>query len=310
LCGSYLKGPIVKELRSSPQEFQRDIESMCQWLESLNIGIEQNRVAEYRKTFATIAEHIQNGTVSELEKSIDFPKQADNFHDASELILISQQLKEFNSPIFKSTLAKAVNGPTSLEAERAKSSDARNRVFELVMAAQFRAASIPLKFVEPADAIITVDNIKCFVECKRIQTEKALEERVRQASSQIEKRLNQEALAKPRGLIAIDISKTVNTDGTLYFSTPSADYLSRWVDSNLEPFLTRNRTKLTSHLDPRVCGVLLYLRTPAVIEDEELLTNFRRLFPLSAPGNDKLNKRVYDKLVDQLWHTAPKHIFK
>jgi hypothetical protein len=29
-------------------------------------------------------------TVSELEKSIEFPKQADNFHDASELILISQ----------------------------------------------------------------------------------------------------------------------------------------------------------------------------------------------------------------------------
>jgi hypothetical protein len=146
-------------------------------------------------------------TVSELEKSIAFPKQADNFHDASELILISQQLKEYNSPIFKSTLAKAVNVPTSLEAERAKSSDARNRIFELVMAAAFRAAGIPLKFVEPADAIITVDNIKCFVKCKRIQTEKALEEPVRQASSQIEKRLNQEASVKPRGLIAIDISK-------------------------------------------------------------------------------------------------------
>src|SRR5258708_39465264 len=100
---------------------------MCQWFESLNIGIEQNRVAEYWKTFATIAEHIQNGTVSELEKSIDFPKQADNFHDASERLLISQQFKEFNSPIFKSTLAKAVIRPTSLEAERAKSPDARDR---------------------------------------------------------------------------------------------------------------------------------------------------------------------------------------
>ena len=152
------------------------------------------------------------------------------------------------------------------------------------MAAAFRAAGIPLKFVEPADAIITVDNIKCFVKCKRIQTEKALEEPVRQASSQIEKRLNQEASVKPRGLIAIDISKTVNTNGTLYFSTPSADYLSRWIDSNLEAFLTRNRTKLTSHLDPRVCGVLLYLRTPAVIEDEELLTNFHRLFPSPNSG--------------------------
>jgi hypothetical protein len=301
---------MVTEFRSTHQELHTDIESMCQWLESLTIGIEQNRVAEYRKTFATIAEHIQNGTVSELENSIGFPKQADNFHDASELILISQQLSEYNSPIFKSTLAKAVNGPISLEAERAKSSDARNRIFELVMAAQFRAAGIPLKFVEPSDAIITVDNVKCFVECKRIQTEKALEERVRQASSQIEKRLNQEASAKPRGLIAIDISKTVNTDGTLYFSAPSADYLARWVDDRIEAFLSRNRTRLTSRLDPRVCAVLLYLRTPAVIEDEERLANFRRLFTVRTPDNEKLNQRVYAKLVDQLWHVAAQHIFK
>jgi hypothetical protein len=286
-----------------------DIESMCRWLESLGIGIEQNRIADYRKTFARIAEHIQTGTVSDLEKSIDFPKQADNFHDASELILIHQQLSGYDSPAFKQTLAKAVNGPTSLAAERPQSGDARNRVFELVMAAQFRAASIPVKFVDPADAILTVDNIKCFVECKRIQTENALRDRVRQASSQIEKRLNQEASAKPRGLIAIDISKTVNTDGKLYFNAPSKDSLIEWVDARLALFLNRNRTVLSSQFDPRVCGMLLYLRTPAVIADGEL-TNYRRLFPVSTPGNDELNKRVYHKLVDQLWHTAPKHIFK
>jgi hypothetical protein len=311
---------MVKEFRSTHQELQRDIESMCLWLESLGIGIEQNRVADYRKTFARIVEHIENGTVSELEK-IDFPKQADSFHDASELVLVHQQLSEYDCPAFRQTLAQAVKGPTSLAAERPQSGDARNKVFELVMAAQFRAAGIPvefaapaagspIKFVGPADAIITVDNVKCFVECKRIQTENALRDRVHQASSQIRNRLNQQASAKPRGLIAIDISKTVNTDGTLYFSAPSADYLARWVDDQLAGFLSRNRTELTSGLDPRVCAVLLYLRTPAVIESEERLANFRRLFTVRTAANDELNKRVYVKLVNQLWLTAPKHIFK
>jgi hypothetical protein len=282
---------MVQEFRSSLERFQEDVESMCQWLESLGIGIDQNRVASYRKTFATIADHIKNGTVSELEKSIDFPKQADNFHDASELVLIHQQLSDYDCPAFRQTLAQVVNGPTSLAAERPQSGDARNKVFELVMAAQFRAAGIPVqfaalaggasvKFVGPADAIITVDNIKCFVECKRIQTENALRDRVHQASSQIRNRLNQQASAKPRGLIAIDISKTVNTDGTLYFNAPSKDSLIEWVDARLAAFLSRNRTILTSQLDQRVCGALLYLRTPAVIGDEEL-TNFRRLLPKS-----------------------------
>jgi hypothetical protein len=57
------------------------------------------------------------------------------------------------------------------------------------MAAQFHAAGFLVDFVGPADAIITVDNIKCFEESKRIQSEKAVQERVRQASSQINKRL-------------------------------------------------------------------------------------------------------------------------
>jgi hypothetical protein len=37
---------------------------MCEWLESLGIGIEQNRVAEYRKTFAAITGHLQNGVMN------------------------------------------------------------------------------------------------------------------------------------------------------------------------------------------------------------------------------------------------------
>jgi hypothetical protein len=162
---------MLKEVRSSYLEVQREVELTCQWLESLTIGIEQNRVAEYRKIFALIADHHQNGTISDLGNSIDFAKQADSFHDASELVLIHQQLIGYDSPAFIRTLAQAVNGPTSLAAERPQSSDARNKVFELVMAAVLRAAGIQVQFVGPADAVVTVDNIKCFVECKRLQSE-------------------------------------------------------------------------------------------------------------------------------------------
>jgi hypothetical protein len=101
---------MVTEFRSTIQEFQEDVESMCQWLESLNIGIDKNRVAAYRKTFARIVEHLEKGTVNELEKSVDFAEQADNFHDASELIFIHRHLKDQASPIFLKTLAQAVNG--------------------------------------------------------------------------------------------------------------------------------------------------------------------------------------------------------
>jgi hypothetical protein len=222
---------------------------VCQWLESLEIEIDQNRVADYQETFLTIAEHSQNGTLADLAKSVSFAKGADNFHDVSEVILIHQQLCEYDDPAFKRTLALAVKGPTLLAAERPQSSDARNRVSNWSWLLNSTPRISPLKFVEPSDSILTVDNAKCLVECKRIQTENALADRVHKASSQLRDRLDRETSAKPRGLIAIDISKTVNTDGTLYFSTSKVEYLTAWVDDRLGAFLRRNRATLTSQLE-------------------------------------------------------------
>ena len=207
----------MKEDHSSHEEFHNDVESMCRWLESMNIGIDKNRVAQYRKTSEIIAEHVQKRTVKELEKSLSFPKQTDNVHDVSELILIHQHLRDYDCPAFKRTLAQAVNGPTSLAEELPQSSDARNKVFELVIAAQLHAAGFHPRFVEPADAIITIEGVKCYVECKRIQSENGLEENIQRASSQIKDRLGQEASTKSRGLVAIDISKAINTDGNALF---------------------------------------------------------------------------------------------
>ncbi len=300
----------MKEDHSSHKEFHNDVEPMCRWLESMNIGIDKNRVAQYQRTSRSIVVQIQKRTVKELEKSLGFPKQTDNVHDVSELILIQQQLNDYDCPVFKRTLAQAVNGPTSLAEERPQSSDARNKVFELVIAAQFHAAGFRPKFVEPADAIITIDGIKCFVECKRIQTENGLEEAVQKASSQIKQRLNQETSTKPRGLVAIDISKAINIDGTLYFSAPSSEHLTKVIEINLAEFLKRNRAKLTKGIHSRISAVLVYLRTPAVIEYQGgLLTNFRRLFAIPSIWNDGTNKNIFRKLQKRLYE-AEKSIFK
>lgn len=288
----------MKEVRASYEQLHRDVEAMCLWLESLHIGIDKNRVAEYRKTFAKIAEY--QGHWDELGTSIGFRKLSDNYHDCSELILISQQLRSYDSPAFMNTLRQAVNGPTTLEAERAQTSDARNKIFELVMAAQFRGAGFPPKFVEPADALVNVYNVRCFLECKRIQNEARLEERVREASSQIEDRLHKQLSRKPKGLIAVDISKAQN-DGTLYLNAASSDDLSRQVDTILDAVVDRNKRKLVSRLSPRVLGILFYLRTPAIIEDEGLLANFRRLFILATPSSQK-DKRICQRMMNQFFH--------
>ena len=297
----------MREVRSTYEQLHLDVEAMCRWLDSLNIRTAKNRVAEYRKTFATIAKY--QGQWNNLEASIGFQKLSDNFHDSSELILISQRLKEYNSLAFKNTLQQAVNGPTSLQAERAETSDARNKIFELVMASLFRAANFPVKFVEPADAVADVFNIRCLLECKRIQNEKRLQERIQEASSQIETRLRNQTSNKPRGLIAVDISKAEN-NGAIYLNATSSGQLSKLVDTIVDHFIERNRPKLVSNLSPRVLATIVYLRCPAVIEDEGLLANFRRAFLISNPLISKQDRRIFKRLVTQFSYQGLKGIFE
>src|SRR4029077_2812642 len=99
----------------------------------------------------------------------------------------------------------------------------------------------------------------------------------------------------------VDISKAVNIGGILYFSATSSKELTKHVDLKLSAFVKRNFAKLRKGLHPRISAVLVYLRTPAVIEDEGgLLVNFRRLFVVQSPRNDGKNKNVYEKMQDGL----------
>jgi hypothetical protein len=105
----------------------------------------------------------------------------------------------------------------------------------------------------------------------------------------------------PRGVVAVDVSKAINIGGSLYFSAPSSTELNDQVERTVAAFVKRNRANLTGDLHHRISAVLVYLRTPAVIENEGgLLTNFRRSFVLPSLCNDGKNKIVFQRMQEAL----------
>jgi hypothetical protein len=275
--------------------------SRCaKWLKSLGIKFEKGRVAQYLRTQKAIAKHIAKGNPAESESSVDFAQQADNFHDVSELLFIHRQLGDCDGDVFKRTLQLAVKGPVLLANETSQSSDARNRVFELAMAARLREARFKPRFVEPADAVVTVDGIICSLECKRIQSEDGLKDVVARGYSQIKERIKG-SLANTRGLFAVDISKVINPTRERYFSADSSDHLAQIVENPLIDFIERNRQKFFKDFYPFIATIFVYLRTPAVIQEGgEHLANYRRLAPLPSFINDGKNKQVYQSLTKRL----------
>lgn len=282
----------MKEEHQNFEEFKSDVESLCEWLQSLGVKFEKGRVAQYLRTQKAISEHIAKGNPAESESSVDFAQQADNFHDVSELLFIQQQLGDYDSKVFKTTLQLAVKGPILLSDETPGTSDARNRVFELAMAGRLRQAGFKPRFVEPADAVVTVDGVTCSLECKRIQSEDGLEDAIERGYSQTKHRI-QGSLANTRGLIAVDISKVINPTGEQYFSATSSAHLAHIVEQPLIKFFERNEQKFRKNFYPFIATILIYLRTPAVIEEGgEHLANYRRLAICPSFRNDGKNKRV------------------
>jgi hypothetical protein len=282
----------VKEEHQNFEEFKSDVESLCDWLHSLAIKFEKGRVAQYLRTQKAISEHIAKGNPADSESSVDFAQQADNFHDVSELLFIKQQLGDYDSKAFKTTLQLAVKGPILLADETPETSDARNRVFELAMAGRLREAGFKPRFVEPADAVVTVDGITCSLECKRIQSEVGLEDAIEHSYSQTKHRIK-DSLANARGLIAVDISKIINPTGAQYFSATSSDHLAQIVEQRLTEFVERNRQKFHKNFYPFISSILIYLRTPAVTQEGgEHLVNYRRLAIFPSFRNEGKNKQV------------------
>jgi hypothetical protein len=130
--------------------------------------------------------------------------------------------------------------------ETPQSSDARNKVFELVMAGRLREAGFKPRFVEPADAVVAVDGIICSLECKRIQSEDGLKDAVARGYSQIKERIKG-SLANTRGLFAVDISKVINPTGN-GISAPILPTIWRRLSRNRSSILLKRTGKSSAKI--------------------------------------------------------------
>ena len=106
-----------------------------------------------------------------------------------------------------------VNGPMWLASETATSSNARERIFELVVAACLKAADFAPRFLPPTDIVVDIAEATFFVECKRIASESGLRGNLRKDSRQLKTRFEEQHDERRYGIIAIEVSKAINPRG-------------------------------------------------------------------------------------------------
>lgn len=161
--------------------------------------------------------------ISEYEKNRGYINE-DMFYilsSFSEIFLISRivkQLQKHDSKEFIETLKKIVKG-NNFRGESEKDT-ARNFIFELLIASDFQENNFSIDLSTKTDIVVFEPNI--LIECKRIQSEKKLIQRINEGIKQIEDRNTREY----NGIVFIDISELIDISKRIIIQVPLKNTLT------------------------------------------------------------------------------------
>jgi hypothetical protein len=146
--------------------------------------------------------------------------------------------------------------------------EARNILFELIMASwlSFGGLSVSLPPQDHEDVRFALQKVCCYLECKRVQTARALPRRLKEAEDQLRKRLYRNKSQSDRGVIALDVSKAlINSNRPL----PGTD----WDDtgprfqSRLNDFVRENASNLMVVSEQRIFAILIFASGVGIFPD-------------------------------------------
>ena len=158
-------------------------------------------------------------------------------HEAVDLIHVYEAFGKTNV-VPKALLKKIVAGKESeLQEERNRpiSSQPRNFLFELCVAAMFAKKGFSVRVGEEADVTFNFKNHRAFVECKRVFSESGLERSITKAAKQLSCRFKSfgspvNPLGQvPLGIAAFSIEKIVNPAQS-YLKAPSRHAMVEHLD--------------------------------------------------------------------------------
>jgi hypothetical protein len=248
---------------TDPAGHSQKLETLFRRLNVAGLPVSTTRLDRYKKSFATIDKYVRENRLKELSGRVPFPTIVNDFHESQEILEACDQFDDLNQPGLRERLEKILSGVSELHRER--SSEPRNILFELVMAAMLKREGFEIHLDRIEDVSFDFFGRPWFIECKRIRSKRKLRERINEAALQIGKRCDNSQNSEAKGIIALDVSKLLN-DGTRIFRCATLYSLKLEAERLLEAFRDLQKSTLESVKESRVLGVYLYSRMPGTIE--------------------------------------------
>ncbi len=256
------------------ESISKKYDDAISWMIKIGVKISSGRTQKYLKVINYWIENYKSAS-DEQTREI-FPNFVSSVSEIDAFIKIYNAFKD--EPIEKlsyirAKLQKGVNGPLNAKDENPNTSEARNYIFEALVAAKYHNPEHKITTLLSAatDTAVQYKNKKIWIECKRVTSKKNLENNIRKASNQLEQQLKKNKGDK--GLVALDFSKMLHAGDQLLVRHNDVELINS-VQKITETFIGQysglwNRIFKTKN--SRIIGVLVHFSTMATSEERNLL---------------------------------------
>jgi len=239
------------------EKFAAMLKAAIEWLRDLDIRVDGTRFTKYLKQLDEII------AIPDLEARPGdprFERVLEAFDSGGELLVIQRDLSQYDSLEFRRRLSEFVKGPYFQREESlgSSSNQARDLGFELVFAAQL--ANAQFTPILPSDCDLRTEYPGIRFECKRVQSEKKVENAIREARRQLSAgdQKNEDV-----HVIALSLGKLMH-GGSKYLHGGDHREVQREIDEMLVQFVQRHRHTWQKDEFEHVSGIWLHYSGTAV----------------------------------------------
>src|SRR5882724_1835787 len=213
----------------------------------LGLDVPSSRFTKFRTLLVDLDDILQRaGNAAALRRFMaDVELNGAAPTESHELVTILPFLQSISPDRSRRKLRIVLQGPTSPSDEQPQSTEARNTMFELNLAARLQRVGLDVEIGGDADLGFTCNGVRWFRECKRPWKVETIESNIGEACRQLGERLSSSRLAA-RGLLAISVSRSLAT---------RAPYLEYSGEAELRRTLKDHVSSMVRLMEERMQGI-------------------------------------------------------
>src|SRR5258708_59137 len=189
--------------------------------------------------------------------------------EALEIHKIIRAFSNDRSQALREKLSRALCGPISPLDEQPKNSEARNAMFELSLAADWKNGGADVKLGEP-DIHVSFGDTKFLVECKRPFYAHSVRANIENAAHQLETTLTAPGQEDSFGVIAVSLNRVFSA-GNRVCCAPEAEGRTTITNALLELVEQNKSAWKFTRFRGRIVAVTLHLAAPWEVDKRALV---------------------------------------